>query len=385
MCRVDAAAFHDRPSPEQQARFREELSAMDCVGVHLDGELVGVAAARSLQLTFPGGELDVAGITSVAVLPTHRRRGVLRALMGELLERAGAAGQPMAALFAAEGGIYGRFGFGAATRMASLRVDARAPLGLRVSPSQARMRLLDGDDALAAIRPLHDEVRSLRPGRPARDATWWANRTLRDNPQQTPVRTVVLGEPGDEEGYAVYDTSIATFPSDRVQVRVRQLEARTPAAEAALWRYLTSIDLADEVVASLRPEDDRLLSLAANPDQVVVSRLRPGLWARLLDAPAVLAAREWAHPPDLVLELRDEDRSANAGRWHLTPGACVETRAAPDIVVGVRELSGACFGAPVAMLRAANAGLVEERTTGTVLRLDAALALPRAPFAPEYW
>ena len=67
------------------------------------------------DLTVPGGELPTAGVTVVGVLPTHRRRGVLRSLMRAQLDDAHERGEPLAALWASEESIYGRFGYGLAS------------------------------------------------------------------------------------------------------------------------------------------------------------------------------------------------------------------------------------------------------------------------------
>src|ERR1700710_3097612 len=52
------------------------------LAVTADGRPIGSAAAYSFELTLPGGILvPAAGVTSVGVLPTHRRQGVLSAMM----------------------------------------------------------------------------------------------------------------------------------------------------------------------------------------------------------------------------------------------------------------------------------------------------------------
>ena len=387
--RLNEVVFHTSAvAGDERANEHRALERMDRIGAFAGGsELVGFVAARDLSLTAPGGEVRCAGVTWVGVLPTHRRRGVLRRLMGELLDRAAADGRPVAALWAAEGGIYGRYGFGVATRNVSLAVDGRRPLATRVAPSEAPLRLLDGVAALPAIRALHDELRPLRGGRPARADHWWEERTLHresDDPNGT-LRTVVLGAPGAEEGYATYQAGRAPYPSARIRLVLRELEARTPAAEAALWRYLTSIDLSDGVDAELRPEDDRLLTLADDPDAVVATGPASALWVRVLDVPALLSARAWATAVDCVLEVADADRPANAGRWRVRPGSCVRTDDPADLALDVRELASIWLGAPGALRRLHDAGLVEERTPGAVAALQAALDVPRAPFAPEHW
>ena len=88
-----------------------------------DGRTVGGSGAFPFGLSVPGGELPCAGITVVGVTPTHRRRGILRRMMRMHLDLAHERGEPIAALWASEGAIYGRFGFG----VASLYGDVSLP------------------------------------------------------------------------------------------------------------------------------------------------------------------------------------------------------------------------------------------------------------------
>jgi predicted acetyltransferase len=74
----------------------------------------------------PGGELPTGGITFVTVLPSHRRRGLMSGMMRLMIDDCHRRGEPLAALWAAEGAIYQRFGFGMATASVNLEADVRA-------------------------------------------------------------------------------------------------------------------------------------------------------------------------------------------------------------------------------------------------------------------
>ena len=65
------------------------------------------------QLTVPGGELvPTAAVTVVTVHPPYRRRGLLTRMMVHQLEQVAKRGEPLAALWASESLIYGRYGYG---------------------------------------------------------------------------------------------------------------------------------------------------------------------------------------------------------------------------------------------------------------------------------
>ncbi|MER5869925.1 GNAT family N-acetyltransferase [Streptomyces sp. NPDC002044] len=377
--------FHDRPEKERRATHRALLTRCERIGAYDGGSLVGFMAAHDFRLSVPGADLPCPGLTFVSVAPTHRRRGVLTALMAGQLRRAAAAGRPIAALWASEAAIYGRFGFGAATTGATIEIDSTRPLALRIAPDRRPLRLLGADEVLAAVGPLHERARARRAGRPARGPERWAEEWLSEQDEEDeelgPPRVIVLGEPGEPvAGYVLYRTKPEDGGGSAGRplglVRVDELEADTPAVAAALWECVAALDLTGRVRAWGRPVDDPLLHFAADRDQVRVTAQFPALWLRLVDVPAALTARTWAAPVELVLELTDARLPANAGRFRLKAGpdgaAYEPARAAPDLALDVRELA-ACYLGGTRAAELVAAGLVAEHTPGAAAALDAAL------------
>src|SRR5437899_11827650 len=80
-----------------------------------DGRAVGGAGVFPFRMTVPGGQVPAAGVTTVGVLPSHRRRGVLTAMMRAQLDDVRERGESIAVLWASEDMIYGRFGYGTAS------------------------------------------------------------------------------------------------------------------------------------------------------------------------------------------------------------------------------------------------------------------------------
>src|SRR5215475_6986145 len=85
MLEVDRRGFSAAPRSKERSDswVRGELERTRCA---FDaGTLVGCSRAYSFEMTMPGGaSVPVAGVSSVAVQPTHRRRGVLTAMIGAL-------------------------------------------------------------------------------------------------------------------------------------------------------------------------------------------------------------------------------------------------------------------------------------------------------------
>ncbi|WP_051471128.1 GNAT family N-acetyltransferase [Patulibacter minatonensis] len=386
-------AFH-RGSPERR-RLRMRALQDEGLGlVAVDGDrIVGTTGAWSWDLGVPGGTLPVAAITIVTVLPTHRRRGILRALMERATADARDRGEPLAALWASEGGIYGRFGYGPATWVREGRAQLRGGLGLRPPTTGPEadlpLRLLTAEEAHPVVAPVFERARARRGGLLSRDGTWWTVRLLADEPEDrggaSPLRVVVAGD----DGYALYRVreGATTGPvSAWTTVEVAELVAVTPAAERALLAFLSSIDLADELVLDARPVDDPLLHTTADVRAIVPGTPADALWLRILDVPAAVAGRSWAADVDLVLEVLHPEDPVVAGRWRLrgtsgAPGAVVAARTdgPADLVLHARDLGSLYLGGATATgLR--DAGAINEATAGTAVALDAALRVERAPW-----
>ncbi|MGW6704815.1 GNAT family N-acetyltransferase [Streptomyces sp. NPDC054956] len=387
--------FHDRPEKEGRERHHDMLRHCLRIGAYDGDAIVGFMAAHDFRLSVPGADLPCPGLTFVSVAPTHRRRGVLTALMGEMLRRAGAAGSPIAALWASEAAIYGRFGYGATTQGATIDIDSTRPLALRIDPDRRPLRLVDPADAVAVVGPYHEAARAARAGRPTRSAWRWTEEWLPEQDEEDdelgPPRIIALGEPGEPiAGYVLYRTK-AEDESGSARtpglVQVYELEADTPAVAAALWECVASLDLTGKVSAWGRPLDDPLLHFAADRDQVRVTAVFPALWLRLVDVAAALTARSWAAPVELVLELTDVRLPANAGRFLLKAGphgAAYEPAdgRAPDLTLDVRELA-ACYLGGTRAVELVAAALVTEHTPGAAAALDAGLRTGLLPHTAD--
>ncbi|MDI3407358.1 GNAT family N-acetyltransferase [Streptomyces cavernicola] len=378
-------AFHEKPEAELRAHHKELLRGCTRVGAYDGDALVGTVSALPFTLSVPGGELPCPGVTFACVAPTHRRRGALSGMLAELFARCAAQDWPIAALWASEAVIYGRFGFGEGTRGVTVEIDSARPLALRIAPDDRPLRLLSPADAPAQLAAFYDRTRAGRPGRIARSRAWWAEEWMAEKDEEdasfSPPRVVALGGPGEPlAGYAIYRTKREDDAPGLV--RLDDLEAETPAAAAALWQYAASVDLTAKVRAWGRPVDDPLLLFAADRDQVRVTAGFPALWLRLLDVRTALLRRSYAAPVDLVLDVHDAHLPVNSGPHRLScspRGVAYEPTHDPaDLSLAVRDLAACYLGgtSPTALVRA---GLATEHTPGAAETLTAALRTDHAP------
>ena len=388
--RIDQLSFGYTPDtqPHPDAPLLDHRRSLVAV---LAEEPVGIASAFPLTLSVPGGALvPTAGVTWVGVLPTHRRRGVVRALMEHQLASLRSSGEPLAALWASEPAIYGRFGYGMASRCLHVHVPSRSGMTRAPTDPALRVRL----DTPAAARPLLATVYAAeaarRPGMPSRSDAWW-DRRLHDPVEgrsgASELRALLAHDEDGVRGYALFTTKQSWDDlTPKGTVRIRELVSLDNAARAALWKTLLGHDLMTTVEWHNAPLDDPLLAWVDNL-RPVVGAVLDQLWVRILDVPAALTARAYGHPSTTVLEVQDALLEANNGRWRLVTGVdgratCEPTTEPPDVVLDVRDL-GAVYLGSTELSDLAASGLVATNDPTVLDSLSTALRHRPAAWCPH--
>jgi predicted acetyltransferase len=391
---VMAAAFGEDFSDEEQADHDRWFEYDRSIGAFDGDRLVGTGGAYSMDLTLPGlTTIPIGGLTAIAVLPTHRRRGILRSMIAYHFEETAGRGELVSGLGASESVIYGRFGYGLATTFADYEIDPRRGQFLRPVATPGRLRLLEPDETAKVVPPLYDRYRRGQPGELSRPQAWWE--VYARDPQWTRqgasrhYDVVYESEPGRIEGWISYRIE-NRWPHGLASnlVKVRMLVGLTTEAEAALWRYVLDLDLAGTIQLNGRPVDDPIRWRLADPRRLRITDLGDHLWVRLLDLPGALAARRYAVGDTLVLEVTDAVRPRNQGRFRLEGGpdgaACQPTDAEPDLALDVADLGAAYLGG-ASLASLARADRVAERTPGAVARADRMFAAERPPVCTTHF
>jgi len=355
------------PSDAEIERMRETWEQRRNVGVYEADAVasalpVGTVNSWVASMSLPGGDARSAipmwAISMVTVAATHRRRGIARGLLEGELRAAASAGVPVAGLTVTEATIYGRYGFGPAVPVSRIAVDARAS-GWRAPQAPGRLEYVGLDELARELGELHERARFARAGQIA----GWRGRWLGQaglgagSKKDANARGVHYRDvDGVVRGAIAY--TLKELPgSFRNSMTIRQLVAETDDALSALWGFAVNHDLVDRIEADLRPVDDPVVRLVANPHAVDVA-VRDHGWLRILDAPAALRARRYAASLDTVIRVEDGYGFAD-GTWRLSIDAAgaaeVEsTDAAPDVVLDVATLSSAyAGGVPLTQLAAA--------------------------------
>ena len=349
-----------------------------------DGRPVGTAAAYSFELTLPGEVLvPVAGVTAVGVLPSHRRQGVLTAMMRRQLAEVRARGEFLSVLLASDALIYRRFGYGPATYTQRLTVRRHradfAPSRARGAvdgPATGSVELLRRAECGEVLEEVYDRYRRAQPGALSRPHRWWASRAGRPPISPAPRYVAVHRDAdGVPDGYASY----ALDEPDTLTVD--ETIATDDAVSTALARFVLGHDLVGRVVFKHCPPEHPLRWQLADFRAGEVGHDTDWLWVRLLDVPRALTARRWSADGELVLDV-DDPFLGEHGRYLLTArdgeADCVPTDREPDLSLDVSDLGSVYLGgtAPSKLVRA---GHVRAHRPGAADLADALFRAERPP------
>lgn len=352
-------------------------------------QVIGVSANFSLDVSVPGGSVPTAGVTFIGVRPTHRRRGVMTAMLDNLHGDGLSRSEPIAALWAADTAIYPRFGYGRATRRQFTEIK-RAHGGLSNAPedSSIRLRMMNSSDDYSLTQPIYSFMRGARGGVPAIDHRWHERQTW-DPPSSrngaSALYTVVAEDDSGVRGFMRYNVKPDWNDShDDGTLNVYRLMSADPAAHAALWRYALTFDLMAKVRWFNSPVDDPIQLWLEYPRHAT-RQIEDALYVRVLDLPSAIAARTFSAECDVVVDVTDSRFTENAGRWRIAgspKGAtCERTRDPADLALDIR-LVGAAYLGDASLHELAKAGWIEELRTGAIAALDAAMHTDVPPYCP---
>lgn len=342
---------------------------------------VGTVGSWVADLTLPGRtSVPAWAISAVTVAPTHRRRGIARAMIEMELRDAVAAGVPIAMLTVSESTIYGRFGFAPAVLARDLVIDTRRATWTGPT-SDGRVQFVTAEQVQQDGFEIVERVRLQTPGQMQYDGVLWDRQLglmLGDDNAKN-LRFIRHDDAdGRPQGFAVYSVTEDDVDFARHTLVLDTLVAATPEAYAGLWRFLLEMDLVSTIKAHLRPVDEPLHWLVADYRAVRSTEI-DHLWTRILDVPAALAARTYASPGRLVLAVSDAMGFAE-GTWALEVDAdghamVTSTDEAPDVTLSVGALSALHLGGA-----SAHALATARIVRGDVERLDAMFHSPVAPY-----
>ena len=386
-----SVAFSDpRPDPDEVETDKKVAELDRTFAAFEDDRIVGCAGVYTQRMVVPGGALvPTAGVTMVGVLPTHRRRGILRELMGMMLDQAAERGEAMASLFASQGAIYGRFGFGHAAHHLEFDIALDHLTWADGTEPTGRVTLYPRAEALPIMRRIYEQAIEGRPAALEVNDAWmdvgfWESK----KDDERVFYAIHADDAGTPDAFAMYGIKHEWprgLPSS--EAKVKRFVATTPESHVAMWRYLCSIDLMARVKADLRPVDEPLQWLVEEP-RALRPHLEDGLFLRPVDVAAAWSARGYVGSGSLVVEVADAFRPEAAGTFLLEVddgvGICARTDREPDLRCSARVV-GSTYVGGVTWTTLAGANRVSEVTPGALALADGLFRCDRAPWPVFYF
>ena len=330
----------------------------------------------------PGGALvPVAGVSAVAVQPTHRRRGVLTSMIGALHDDARARGEVAAVLTASESTIYGRFGYGPATWRLGCSIDRADGRFARPVGDTGRIRLVTRGEADLLYQDVYDRARRARPGMVTRPDFWWPEVFWMPEGKRALFEAVHEDENGRPDGYVSYEIKGEWHGGEANRhLHVWDLQATNARTRAALWEFVLGVDLVVKIRATNLPADEPLRFLLADSRKLRTDFLIDSVWVLPLDAAALLAARTYSTSGKLVIEIVDPDGSRERIALEGGPdgsSGTAQSSAVPDLSCSRATLGALSLGGTSWATLAA--GAVDEHSAGAIAQADAMFATSPAP------
>ncbi|WP_168198703.1 GNAT family N-acetyltransferase [Nesterenkonia sp. NBAIMH1] len=418
--RAVALGFYESTPTDERMRLQEQVLVGDgqrITGVYVDpgsaslkhwGEAheqltygsehpVGTFIDFDKTLNAGGPQLiDAFLITGVTVDASYRRRGILKHLMTSRLAAAVEDGKAVALLTASEGSIYGRFGFGPATREHQVRINvsrAGEAFGLRRQPSG---RVLTADpsklgDVIDEVFAGHHAVTRGSVGR-LPDYRRYGTGEWTPDDITTPWRgaraIIHVKDDGRIGGYAVF--TFRGWDEEPFTMRISDLIAVDAESQIELIRHLSAMDMVERISWDGAPAEDPLRWALVNPRARRAARESDVLWVRVLDVQKALENRAWGADGDFTLEVADP-LGIVSGRWRVVVRAGSAQVAA---VTGDRD-SGPLLRTDAETLGSMYLGDVSVRTMHSAGRAEAAPAdldlisavmdLPTAPHCATHF
>ncbi|MET8854231.1 GNAT family N-acetyltransferase [Amycolatopsis sp. NPDC004625] len=377
-----------RVTDDVWARVGESWPAARKFGA-FEGEIpIGIVSSFDTEIAVPGGRVvRAAAVEGVGVRADRTRRGVLSAMMAAQLADFAARGVPLAVLHASEPTIYGRFGYGSAALGKTVRVTRPAARFHERVPAVGEVRLLTPAEAVKEIPALYRRIGLHRPGMIARPQRWWPiSHDRQVGPDGDHLVAVHSGPDGDD-GFVVYATisrRSSESPDRGAVLDVHDLHGADPAARAALWRFLLSVDLVSAVHARHRPVDEPLAVQLTDHRHAGTLAVEDDLWLRPVDVAAALAARTYRAAGPVVVAVTDRVRPANTGHYEVGPDGARRTDAAADLALDVDTL-GMLYLGQWSATALAETGRVEVRDAAAVARADELFTTVAAPWCGTHF
>ncbi|HET7274217.1 MAG TPA: GNAT family N-acetyltransferase [Longimicrobiaceae bacterium] len=386
---------HSFPATGRTAASQEEFltngphGGIEAVRVGEEGgRLVAACQLLSLKQWIGGVPMPIMGLGSVAIAPTHRRRGVAGRMLAAAFEQARERGDLASALYPFRISYYARMGYALAGEALQYQVP---PDAFPDNPQErARVRLVATDEDRRLMYGVYDAGARLQTGQMQRTERSWGEVWSGEGG----AAVVYRGTGGNAEGYAIVRYR-PDLPLNERYLEVTERMWLTPGARTGIYAWLSSLgDQWTSILYRAHP-DEGLADVLREPRLPALSAPGWGLWFgsatllrgpmfRLLNVPDALKARSVSPESEVTvsIEVADEHIPANRGPWHIrikegqiAVGGHNALTVDATVSLSVATLSRIFIGA-ITPSMAVDAGLATIDNHETLATLDVAFRLP---------
>lgn len=393
-----AVLFGESQNAERAAAETAPLVPERAMGAFDGGRIVGHVGVLPLDISVPGAQVyaaetaDICAITLVFVDTTHRRKGLGKELITQVLSE---AHEPVAALWASRPGFYEKLGFEPAmsSALCTISSDDHVPLRTHAPEPERVDRIVDTEIAARDLPIIYDQARAYRPGMTSRDTSWWQHRFIGDAEWRRygggELQHVIAYRGDHPVAYAIYNLTpkFDQFGPNH-EMTIHECVGINATEEAALMGWLCQVDLVGKISAYWRPTDDgftqSLVQRRSNHEQVTEA-----LYIRILDVAKAIASRKYGTRCAYVVRIND-DLLPNSGLWRfaLSPEGGTAERLddgiEADLTLDIRALAGIWLGG-YPLNAFIGAGLATVHNPKAFLSIHQAFHSPVAPWCPEVW
>jgi predicted acetyltransferase len=369
------------PDPERDEDEPEPLGARR--GLFDGDSLLTTGAHHRFTVSVRDEWLQVAGLSAVATLPEHRRRGLVRQLVRESLAEYRDWERPVCLLWPFKHAFYRRLGWGRLNDLGRYEFEPDALSAVADHPAAGGEFRRLGPDDYPALQALDERFAERYDLAMRRTEAWYRNRYFRSRTGDP----FVYGWFEDDElrGAIRYDVEEA---DDDSRLRVWEFGAPDDAATVNLLRFLHRHEDQADRIRGNAPVDDLLFDLVEDPASVELT-VRPGPMGRIVDVVSAIEALPAPADVETTLALAVTDDlagwnddtfvlDASGGRFDVRRADADGTTAE----VSIETLSRLALGTTTAR-RAAVAGALEA-DAAAVEQLER-LFPPREAFLREFF
>ncbi|MEO7588761.1 MAG: GNAT family N-acetyltransferase [Arachnia sp.] len=280
-------------------------------------------------------------ITDVTVQASHRRRGLMNALMTTDLLEAKARGDVFAVLTATDARLYGRFGFGVTATARRLEIESGPRFQVRTDP--VGHSVFADPEAISDLRQsLFERFHAGQFWSVGRAHHYWSSGF--DWSKQQPVArraAVHFDEQGEPDATLV-------FSVEDNHLEIIDLVGLTSGAEIELLRLLGHGEAHDKVIWPRCHDARHPLPWALVDPRVVRTKEEfDTVWVRVLDVEKAVELRAFDHDGSITLHVQDSQGYCD-GTWHITVedghATAVPATGTPDVTIDVAAFATVLSG-----------------------------------------